>query len=74
MTHAANNSKRLIAHQDTFQHMVWERLKEVVRAALISVLEDEVLAFMGAASYECNQERRDHRSGHYTRHLETPVR
>src|SRR5438477_12540721 len=53
--------------------MVKERLRYAVRVALISVLEEEVTAVIGAQPYERTQERRDQRNGHYTRHLETTV-
>jgi putative transposase len=39
----------------------------------MSVLEEEVTAFIGARPYERNEQRRDQRNGHYTRHLETSV-
>lgn len=53
--------------------MVKERLQYAVRLALISVLEEEVTAFIGAKPYERSTQRRDQRNGHYTRNLETTV-
>jgi len=52
---------------------VKERLRQAVRVALISVLEEEVTAFIGAQPYERSQQRRDQRNGHDTRNLETTV-
>ena len=47
---------------------------EIVRTALISILEEEVIAFMGARPMnEHTQERRDHLNGSYTWDLETSV-
>lgn len=53
--------------------MVRERLRQAVRVALISVLEEEVTTFIGAAASERNEQRRDQRNGHDTRDLETSV-
>ena len=53
--------------------MVKERLRQAVRVALISILEEEVTAFIGAKPYERSQERRDQRNGYYHRDLETTV-
>jgi putative transposase len=73
MTHTENHIEDVVTSQEAFEQMVKERLQYAVRIALISVLEEEVTAFIGAAPYERSQERRDHRNGHYTRHLETTV-
>ena len=43
--------------------MLREQLQQAVRTALISVLEAEVSAFIGAVRYEHNQQRRDYRNG-----------
>jgi transposase-like protein len=73
MTHADNHSEDLLGSQEDFEQMVKERLRQAVRVALISVLEEEVTAFIGAKPYERSEERRDHRNGHYRRDLETTV-
>ncbi len=73
MAHSTNDTEIIKTSQETFQQFVHERLREAVRTALISVLEEEVTAFIGAASYQRSEERRDHRNGHYTRNLETTV-
>jgi len=59
--------------QETFQQLVQERLRQAVRAALMSVLEEEVTALIGAKPYERSRQRRDYRNGHYRRDLETTV-
>ena len=44
-----------------------------MRTALLSVLEEEVDAFIGAIRYERSDQRRDYRNGHYSRSLETSL-
>ncbi len=73
MAYTTNDTEIIKTSQETFQQLVHERLREAVRTALISILEEEVTAFIGAASYERSEERRDHRNGYYSRHLETTV-
>jgi putative transposase len=73
MAHTENTIEDAVRSQETFEQMVNERLRQAVRVALISVLEEEVTAFIGARPYERNEQRRDQRNGHYTRHLETTV-
>jgi len=73
MTHAYNHSEEVFGSQEAFEQMVKERLRQAVRVALISVLEEEVTAFIGAKPYERSQARRDQRNGHYRRDLETTV-
>jgi putative transposase len=71
--HSTNDTEIIKTSQEMFQQFVQERLREAVRTALISILEEEVTAFIGAAPYQRSEERRDHRNGHYTRSLETTV-
>jgi putative transposase len=52
---------------------VREAMREFVRLALTTVLEEEVTALIGAAPYERNLLRRDRRNGHYARDLDTSV-
>jgi len=73
MAHIEKNIEALTASQEAFEQLVKERLRQAVRVALISVLEEEVTAFIGAQPYERNEQRRDQRNGHYTRNLETTV-
>jgi putative transposase len=73
MTHTENNTREENASQGTFEAMLREKLQEAVRTALISVLEAEVDAFIGAMRYERSEQRRDYRNGHYTRHLDTSI-
>lgn len=73
MAHTHNDIETMIGSQEGFEQMLQERLRQAVRVALISVLEEEVTAFIGALPYERNQQRRDQRNGHYTRGLETSM-
>ncbi len=73
MTHTDNNTQEGNASQETFETMLREKLQEAVRTALISVLEAEVDAFIGAVRYERSDQRRDYRNGHYTRGLDTSL-
>lgn len=45
-------------------------MRDFVRIALTTILEEEVTALMGAAPYEQNPIRRDHRNGSYRRDLD----
>jgi transposase-like protein len=44
-----------------------------VRLTLVTILEEEVSALVGALPYERTPERCDYRNGHYTRDLDTTV-
>ncbi len=73
MAHPQNDIEMGNGSQESFEKMLQERLRQAVRVALISVLEEEVTAFIGALPYERNEQRRDQRNGHYTRDLETTL-
>ncbi len=73
MAHQQNDIETGNGSQESFEKMLHERLRQAVRVALISVLEEEVTAFIGALPYERNEQRRDQRNGHYTRDLETTL-
>jgi hypothetical protein len=71
MTHTDNNTQEGNASQETFETRLREKLQEAVRTALITVLEAEVDAFIGAVRYERSEQRPDYRNGHYTGGLDT---
>lgn len=73
MTHTEQHSQAVVGSQEAFEEMVKERLRYAVRMALISILEEEVTAFIGARPYERSAQRQGQRNGHYTRNLETTV-
>jgi hypothetical protein len=65
MTHPENDTQEVKESQETFEVMLREKLQQAVRTALITVLEAEVDAFIGAVRYERREQRRDYRNGHY---------
>src|SRR5436309_12148672 len=73
MTHKKNDTQERNESQETFEAMLREKVQQAVRTALISVLEAEVDAFIGAVRYERSEQRQDYRNGHYHRSLETSM-
>ena len=73
MTHQKHNTQEPGESQVSFEQMLRAHLQQAVRTALVSVLEAEVEAFIGAARYQRRPERRDYRNGHYTRDLDTTL-
>jgi putative transposase len=73
VTHSENDTQEQNTSQERFEAMLREKLQQAVRTALISVLEAEVDAFIGAVRYERSEQRSDYRNGHYTRSLDTSV-
>jgi transposase-like protein len=71
--HPSHDNEAIQGSQEAFEHLVRERLRQAVRQVLISVLEEEVTAIIGARPYERCESRRDQRNGHYHRNLETTV-
>ncbi len=69
----ANTSEMVLGSQEQFEALLQEQLRQAVRLALISVLDAEVDAFIGALPYERTEQRRDQRNGYYTRDLETSM-
>lgn len=59
--------------QSEFQAYVREQMRAALRITLTTVLEEELTALIGAAPYEQNSKRRDHRNGSYQRNLVTSV-
>jgi transposase-like protein len=64
MTHKKNDTQERNESQETFEAMLREKLQQAVRSALVSVLEAEVDAFIGAVRYERSEQRQDYRNGH----------
>ncbi len=58
---------------DDFQQLVRDTMRDFVRLALTTILDEEITALIGAAPYEQNPVRRDYRNGAYTRDLITSV-
>ncbi len=73
MAPRAKDTQLVSFRQDDFQQFVRDTMRDFVRIALTTILEEEVTALIGAAPYEQNPIRRDHRNGSYTRDLHTSV-
>ena len=73
MTPQAKDTQTVAFRQDDFQQFVRDTMRDFVRIALTTILEEEVTALIGAAPYEQNLTRRDYRNGSYTRDLDTSV-
>jgi putative transposase len=73
MTRQKNDTQDGNESQAPFEALLRAQLQQAVRTALISVLEAEVDAFIGAVRYERNEQRRDYRNGHYERSLDTTI-
>ncbi len=73
MAPRAKDTQSVEFRQDDFQAFVRDTMRDFVRIALTTILEEEVTALIGAAPYERNLIRRDHRNGTYTRNLDTSV-
>jgi putative transposase len=59
--------------QDEFTQMLTTQMKEAVRLAIVTVLEEEITALIGALPHERSLTRTDRRNGHYTRDLDTTM-
>jgi putative transposase len=69
----AKNTSVTPLSQSELEDLLHEQLRQAVRFALVTVLEAEVEAFIGAARYERGATRRDQRNGYSTRSLGTTV-
>jgi putative transposase len=67
------HNELVVLDQDEFQGLLRLELVAAVRLALMSVLEAELSAFIGALPYERSCCRCDRRNGHYQRSLDTTV-
>ena len=73
MTPTTNDTQKPELGQDEFHELLRERLRLAVQMTLMTVLEEEVTALVGAGRYERSGQRRDQRNGSYTRGLGTSV-
>jgi len=73
MTPKREHSEVASLSQTDFHELLQAKLREAVHYVLITVLEEEVEAFVGASRYQRSDQRRDHRNGSYTRDLVTSV-
>jgi transposase-like protein len=73
MAPTTENTSPSVFSQAEFTALLTEQVRQAVRLALITVLAEEVAAFVGALPYEHTASRRDYRNGSYTRQLDTTV-
>lgn len=73
MAPRAQDTPAVEFRQNEFQAWVRDTMRDFVRIALTTVLDEEVTALVGAAPYEHSPLRRDYRNGTYTRDLDTSV-
>ena len=71
MTPEQENTQGNELSQTDFQALLQEKLRQAVRYTLVTVLEAEVEALIGARPYQRTPQRRDYRNGSYTRDLLT---
>ena len=73
MTPNTQDTQPVPPSQADFQAFLHEKMRSAIRVMLVSLLEDEVTAFVGAEAYQRTPTRRDHRNGSYPRDLDTTV-
>lgn len=73
MTPKTENNQITPLSQTEFQELLHEKMRQAVRLTLITVLESEIEAFIGAAPYQRSGQRRAYRNGSYRRSLGTSV-
>jgi putative transposase len=73
MTPIQDDTQTIEFCQDDFQSMLREQMRLAVRYTLITILNEEVNAFVGAGRYERSDQRCDQRNGTYPRSLGTSV-
>jgi putative transposase len=73
MTPTKDDTQTIGFCQDDFQAMLREKMSLAVQYTLVTMLNEEVDALVGAGRYERGDQRRDLRNGTYTRSLGTSV-
>lgn len=73
MAPQAKDTQSVPFRQDDFQQFIRDTMREFVRIALTTILDEKVTSLIGAPPYERNPIRRDHRNGTYTRDLDPTV-
>lgn len=73
MTPKMENSQEKTISQKEFQSLLQAKLREAVRFTLMTILDEEVEAFIGAGPYQRSSQRRDYRNGSYSRDLGTGI-
>jgi transposase-like protein len=73
MTPKTEHNQLAPLSQTEFQELLHERVRQAVRLTLVTVLEAEIEAFIGAGPYQRTGQRRAYRNGSYRRSLTTSV-
>jgi len=73
MTPQTDDTRTEQAGQADFRELLYEKMRQAVRVTRVTLMEEEVEAFIGAAPYQRTEQRRDYRNGFYTRDLGTNV-
>jgi transposase-like protein len=73
MTPENDDRRPVQLSQTEFQELLNEKMRAVVRLTLVTILEEEVDALVGAPRYARTSSRKDQRNGYYTRDLGTTV-
>ena len=73
VTPKMENTQENTVSQKEFQSLLQTKLREAVRFTLMTILDEEVEAFIGAGPYQRTTQRRDHRNGTYQRDLGTGI-
>jgi putative transposase len=73
MTPENNDKRPAQLSQTEFQELLNEKMRAAVRLTLVTILEEEVDALVGAPRYARTPSRQDQRNGYYTRDLGTTV-
>ena len=73
MTPTTENTQPAPLSQAEIHELLQEKMRTAIRFTLLTVLDEEVTAFIGAQPYVRTPERRDQRNGWYRRDLGTSV-
>lgn len=73
MTPKTENNQITPLSQTELQELLHEKMRQAVRLTLVTVLEAEIDAFIGAGPYQRAGQRRGYRNGSYRRSLGTSV-
>ncbi len=73
MAPKSEDTRPVAMSQEEFTEMLTTQMKEAVRLTLVTILEEEITALIGALPHERSIYRTDRRNGHYRRDLETTM-
>jgi putative transposase len=73
MAPKSEDTRATAMSQAEFTEMLTTQMKEAVRLTLVTILEEEITALIGALPHERSISRTDRRNGHYRRDLDTTM-